>query len=136
MLMIYFRGRPRQWKYDRSGATSDIIFRSEVPYFWRPSFTGTVDFRYCNRSRDVGHTSFVSVEHLEFFICRLPFWSYYYFWFTAATIYFWCSNTSRDVSHTSSASDDLENVGLAFGILLVPLAVLDLLLLAIVDGRI
>jgi hypothetical protein len=80
--------------------------------------------------------SIMYVEHLEFFICRLPFWSYYYFWFTAATIYFWCSNTSRDVSHTSSASDDLENVGLAFGILLVPLAVLDLLLLAIVDGRI
>ncbi len=40
MLNIHFRGRPTQWKYGRRGATSDIIFRSEVPYFrWTTAFT-------------------------------------------------------------------------------------------------
>jgi hypothetical protein len=58
-------------------------------------------------------TSKMYVYQLEFFSPHLPFWSYYYFRFTAATVYFRRSNMSPDVGHFSIVSDDLENVRLA-----------------------
>jgi hypothetical protein len=79
-------------------------------------------------------TSKMHVKHLEFFSYHLPFWSHYYFRFTAAAIYFRCSNTSRVVVHTAIVSDDLENVSSALGIFYLSFIFIELLLLLVYGG--
>jgi hypothetical protein len=80
MLNRHLRCRPTQGKYDRRGATSDIIFRSKVPYFqWAMVFIHcNCRLIWCsNRSRDAGRTSVVSgdLKHvsLAFQIFQLSF---------------------------------------------------------------